>query len=322
MRGVFTTADAGLARGDWVLAQTPRGIEQGRLIANLQTVPPRFEGEERNGNSAGRILERLDPAAVQVPWHQSGRFSQEYDQAAREIDRLGLPMKLTDVEVLPRRDKAVFYFLADGRIDFRQLVRTLARALHLRVEMKQIGVRDEARLKGTCGHCGRALCCSSWMHKMEPVNMRMAKVQKTTLDPDKISGRCGRLLCCLRYEAATYWENRKLMPSRGARVATPAGPGQVLQQDLLSCRVLVGLDKGSREYFPLDQLGEEGTPVEVPRESSADQTPAAREGRESIMPAPFAEDLLGTADPEGSDQADEQKRSHRKRRPRRRRRNK
>ncbi len=251
LRGTFETRDDSLKPGDWVMARTPRGVEPGLVLSLLRTVPtPPGTKEGEEDQVSGEVLRKLKPVEVKAPWSVSGRYTREYRIAMEKIRELNLPMKLTDVEVFPRRDKAVFYFLAEGRIDFRQLVKNLAKALRLRVEMKQIGVRDEARLKGTCGHCGLPLCCASWIRKMEPVNMKMAKSQKTTLDPDKISGRCGRLLCCLRYEEHIYNENKKRLPPKNMVVETPEGLGKVMDHNILMCQVKVAMEAGEHKVFP------------------------------------------------------------------------
>lgn len=328
-RGTFLAKDPDLSPGSWVLARTPRGVEPGLVISlpRTQPLPTRGGIPEEDQQPAGEVLRRLQPGEAKPPWEETGRFSTFFFVGQEMIRSLGLPMKLTDVEVLPRREKAVFYFLADGRVDFRQLVRNLARALKIRVEMKQIGVRDEARLKGTCGHCGLPLCCTSWIRKMAPVNMKMAKTQKTTLDPDKISGRCGRLLCCLRYEEETYKENRKSLPPRNSWVETPQGTGRVVAQEVLMCRVRVVLASGEVQVFPLEEV----KPVPPPRpgegggQAGRAQAGAggggagkAKETRPSARGA--REGKEGPAGPAGGTSPQEGKKESRKKKGRRRRR--
>ena len=287
-RGTFVTSDPTLEPGMWVLARTTRGVEPALVISRPRTRPLPTRGGvlEEDQEPSGEVQKKLGPFDVKPPWDESGRFSPPFFVGLEMIRSLGLPMKLTDVEVLPRREKAIFYFLADGRVDFRQLVRNLARALKIRVEMKQIGVRDEARLKGTCGHCGLPLCCCSWIRKMVPVNMKMAKTQKTTLDPDKISGRCGRLLCCLRYEEEVYKENRKSLPPRNSWLQTPDGPGRVVGHEVLMCRVKVALESGETQVFPLEEVQSiapprPGQPAPAQREGAGPgRRREPREGRE------------------------------------------
>ncbi|HHI67710.1 MAG TPA: hypothetical protein ENJ97_00125 [Planctomycetes bacterium] len=283
-RGTFVTRDASLSPGDWVQARTPRGVEPALVISlpRTQPLPTRGGWPEEDRQVSGEVYRKLRPFEVDPPWEESGRLSAAYYVGLDMIRSLGLPMKLTSVEVLPRREKAIFYFLADGRVDFRQLVRNLARALKIRVEMKQIGVRDEARLKGTCGHCGLPLCCGNWIRKMAPVNMKMAKTQKTTLDPDKISGRCGRLLCCLRYEEEVYKENRKSLPQRNTWVQTPSGAGRVVGHEVLMCRVRVVLQSGEVQVFPLEEVRSIPQPSQEAPAAGAEkpaQAAPAREGK-------------------------------------------
>lgn len=163
-----------------------------------------------------------------------------------QIKANSLPMKLADVEHLFGGDKIIFYFLADGRVDFRELVKNLAKKYRTRIEMRQIGVRDEARLLADYEHCGRELCCRTFMTNLEPVMMRMAKLQKTTLDPSKISGHCGRLMCCLRFEDETYAELKKQLPKKGSRVKTDEVEGEVLDYDILNQTCFIETTEGER----------------------------------------------------------------------------
>jgi len=150
-------------------------------------------------------------------------------------------------------NKAIFYFTAEGRVDFRALVRDLAQQLHVRIEMRQIGVRDEAKLLGGIGICGQPLCCARYLRKFVPVSIKMAKNQGLALNPQKVSGRCGRLMCCLVYEDDTYRELRHGFPKQGKTIDTPAGPGKVIETDVLGGRVRV-LTQGGISSFTLAQL--------------------------------------------------------------------
>ena len=155
-------------------------------------------------------------------------------------------MELVDVEHLFGGERIVFYFLAEKRVDFRELVKDLAREFQTRIEMRQIGVRDEAKLLADYGDCGKPVCCNTHMAVMPPVSMRMAKLQKSTLDPSKISGRCGRLKCCLRFEQDVYEEFQASLPPVGSRVVTAKGQGRVLAQEILARKVLVEFEDGRR----------------------------------------------------------------------------
>lgn len=170
------------------------------------------------------------------------------------IDQLNLPMNLSRVMYLPDESKSVFFFTAEGRIDFRELVRQLAGRLKLRIEMRQVGVRDEARSITGYGMCGETLCCSTFLNQFTPVTIRMAKDQGLALNPSKISGVCGRLMCCLQYEHGIYKELIKEMPKMGGRVETPDGPGKVIKMDILKRTLTVRLEDESILYYHLDEI--------------------------------------------------------------------
>ena len=157
----------------------------------------------------------------------------------REIKELNLDMQLVDVEHLYGGERVVIYYLAEDRIDFRDLVKILATEFQTRIEMRQIGVRDEAKLLADYGDCGKPVCCNTHLSEMPPVSMKMAKLQKATLDPSKISGRCGRLKCCLRYEYDTYQDLQRDLPPVGADIITNNGRARVLAQEILAGQVLV-----------------------------------------------------------------------------------
>jgi len=155
-------------------------------------------------------------------------------------------MQIVDVEHLYGNERLIFYFLSDNRVDFRDLVKSMAREFQTRIELRQIGVRDEAKLLADYGDCGRPVCCNTFMIVMPPVSMRMAKLQKSTLDPNKISGRCGRLKCCLRFEQDVYEEFQAELPPVGARIVTAKGQGRVLIQEILARRLIVEFEDGRR----------------------------------------------------------------------------
>jgi cell fate regulator YaaT (PSP1 superfamily) len=159
-----------------------------------------------------------------------------------------LLMQLVDVEHLFGGERLIFYYLAEQRVDFRELVKALAKRYKTRIEMRQIGVRDEAKLLADYGDCGKPVCCNTHLREMPPVSMKMAKIQKATLDPAKISGRCGRLKCCLRYEYDTYEEYRRDLPKVGVSVMTRVGQGKVIAQEILARKVLVRYE-GSRDVL-------------------------------------------------------------------------
>ena len=162
--------------------------------------------------------------------------------------------RLAAVEHLFGGEKVIFYFLAESRVDFRALVRELAREYRTRIEMKQIGARDEAKLLGDYEHCGRELCCRGFIRALEPVTIKMAKSQKATLDPAKISGACGRLMCCLRFENPIYQQLKRQLPRKGKRVKTPKGEGEVLNYDIIAQTVLVEESSGEKVTYKVEEL--------------------------------------------------------------------
>jgi len=182
------------------------------------------------------------------------RQRHEFDTACRFIADRKLQMALVDVEHLFGGERIVFYFLAEKRVDFRELVKDLARDFQTRIELRQIGVRDEAKLKADYGDCGKPVCCNTHMAVMPPVSMRMAKLQKSTLDPSKISGRCGRLKCCLRFEQDVYEDFQRQLPSVGSRVVTRKGQGKVLAQEILARRLLIEFEDGRRLPVTQDEV--------------------------------------------------------------------
>lgn len=236
----FRTSVPDLRWGDRVVVRTLRGVETGVVISE--------QGERPSDpDTVGEILRQMTPddqsKLDEIPGLVKGR---EFFFCREQIERLELPMKLIGVEHLFGGGKLIFYFVADGRVDFRELVRILASEFRTRIEMKQVGVRDEARLTGSCNNCGRELCCRSFIREFKPITMKMAKNQKTTLDPSQLSGQCGRLKCCLRYEDEVYTDLRGNLPKKRARVRTPDGPGKVLSVEVILQKLVVELEQSGR----------------------------------------------------------------------------
>jgi cell fate regulator YaaT (PSP1 superfamily) len=252
-----TTKVPDVKPGDAVVARTERGVEYAIILTGPE---PRAEGESA---PPVEVLRRAtaEDARKQEEIDREGH-SPEYRYCEEMIRSLDLPMKVVRVEKLLGGGRLVFYFLAEGRVDFRDLVRELARQYRMRIELKQVGARDEAKILGDVSYCGRELCCSSWIREMRPVTMKMAKNQKATLDPTKISGVCGRLLCCLRYEDDVYTDLRQQLPRRGARVRIKdsGDAGLVLHQEVLAQKCVVLLDRGGTANVPGDALEPETTP--------------------------------------------------------------
>jgi cell fate regulator YaaT (PSP1 superfamily) len=233
-------------RNDRVVVKTERGIELADVLC--QSNPRVFAqiAEPFNGEIV-RVMTDDDRAKETSLIAQT---KAEFETARRLVDEHRLAMQLIDIEHLFGGDRIVFYFLADKRVDFRELVRAMAREFSTRIELRQVGVRDEAKLLADYGDCGKPVCCNSHMAVMPPVSMRMAKIQKATLDPNKISGRCGRLKCCLRFEQDVYDEHLKELPNIGTRVVTKNGPGRVLAQEVLARRLLIEFEDGRRLPVP------------------------------------------------------------------------
>ena len=203
----------------------------------------------------GKILRVATPEDLREQTHLDADALQTIKLAKQYVRELDLPMKLVDIESLLGGERIVFYFTSEDRVDFRELVRKLAADLHTRIEMRQVGARDEARLVADYEKCGQRCCCKQFLKVLKPVSMRNAKIQKATLDPSKISGRCGRLMCCLRYEEKTYDELRKRLPHRNTRVITEEGIGNVVNTQILTQLVLVELDDThQRLAFPLENI--------------------------------------------------------------------
>jgi cell fate regulator YaaT (PSP1 superfamily) len=237
-------------RGDRVVVRSDRGLEVGDVLcdASEQTVAQLSEPTH------GQIV-RLLTAEDQVRVDQLLQNEQtELDACRRIVEQRRLQMELVDVEHLFGGERIVFYFLAEKRVDFRDLVKDLAREFKTRIEMRQIGVRDEAKLLADYGDCGKPVCCNTHLSVMPPVSMRMAKLQKSTLDPSKISGRCGRLKCCLRYEMNVYEEFQSQLPQVGARILTRKGQGRVLAQEILARKVLAEFEDGRRVIVAADEI--------------------------------------------------------------------
>ena len=238
------------SRGMEVIARTHRGLEAGEVLceatdhvlANMENPKQGQILRERNEEDQ-RELERL-----------SEQERQEHEICKQRIAELKLEMDLVDVERLYGGERVVVYYLAEDRIDFRQLVKNLAKELQTRIEMRQIGVRDEAKLHADYGDCGKPVCCNTHLSEMPPVSMRMAKLQKATLDPSKISGRCGRLKCCLRYEYDTYKELQKDLPPVGSEIITNGGRAKVLAQEILLGELLIETEDMRRISIPVDEV--------------------------------------------------------------------
>lgn len=240
--GEFDPDNGCYARGQEVVVRTERGLELGQVLCAATPRAVELIAEPTRGRIVRLLAERdrLERERLREVEEQ------ELKTCTRFVQQRSLQMELVDVEHLFGGERIIFYFLAEKRVDFRELVKDLAREYQTRIEMRQIGVRDEAKLLADYGDCGKPVCCNTHMVTMPPVSMRMAKLQKATLDPSKISGRCGRLKCCLRFEQDVYEEFQVSLPPVGSRVLTQKGQGRVLAQEVLARRLLIEFEDGRR----------------------------------------------------------------------------
>jgi cell fate regulator YaaT (PSP1 superfamily) len=235
---------------DQVVARTDRGTEIGTILCEATPASLASMNEPTSGKIV-RPMSRDDHSQWE---HIQSQTREDLAVCQRCVDKLRLKMDLVDVERLLGGERIVVYYVAEGRVDFRQLVRDLAAEFQTRIEMRQIGVRDEAKLLADYGDCGQPLCCATFLSKMPPVSMRMAKLQRSTLDPTKISGRCGRLKCCLRYEFETYETLAAELPPVGAEILTREGRAAVLAHDILSQQLMVRTEDKRRILIHADQV--------------------------------------------------------------------
>ncbi len=232
----FDPLDIDLEVGDCAIVETARGVEFGEVVLG----PKKVTEEE--------IVAPIKPVLRKAleEDQEKAKENREKEKEAlvicqEKVEKHNLEMKLIDVEYTFDKNKIIFYFSAEGRVDFRELVKDLAAVFKTRIELRQIGVRDEAKMLGGIGPCGVTLCCSTWLGDFEPVSIRMAKEQSLSLNPNKISGICGRLLCCLKYEQDAYEDARDRLPNEGDRVKTPDGLGEIIEVNLIQETIKVKL---------------------------------------------------------------------------------
>ena len=225
-------------KGDFAMVETVRGIECGKVArANCKI------DEENINQPLKKVLRIANENDIEVLEENKEKEKEAFKICENKIKAHGLEMKLVDVEYTFDRSKVLFYFTADGRVDFRELVKDLASTFKTRIELRQIGVRDESRMVGGFGICGRPFCCNTFLTDFQPVSIKMAKEQGLSLNPTKISGTCGRLMCCLKYEQETYEHLLRVTPKIGAIVETPDGRGRVVENNLITGLLKVSLDR-------------------------------------------------------------------------------
>ena len=251
-----------------VVIKTNKGLELGHLVGqlnccrtgqfklNTESVKKYFDDSDVDfpEKPVGRIIRCASRDDVGEEAHLKKISEEEIKYCRRLVKELDLQMKIVDAEHIFGGERIIFYFMSETRVDFRELVKKLAQEYKTRIEMRQIGARDEAKLLGDYETCGQQCCCKRFLKTLKPVNMRMAKMQKATLDPSKISGYCGRLKCCLRYEDQTYTELKKRLPHKGIRVKTKNGEGKVRDTQILTQLVIVEFEDGRRVAFGLEEI--------------------------------------------------------------------
>ncbi|WP_243292594.1 stage 0 sporulation family protein [Bacillus sp. FJAT-47783] len=241
-------------KNDFVIVETIRGIEYGKVVVGKKQV-----GENDIVLPLKKVIRVADDKDRIIVKENHEAAKEAFDVCLTKVDEHGLDMKLVDVEYTFDRNKVIFYFTADGRVDFRELVKDLAAIFKTRIELRQIGVRDEAKMLGGIGPCGRMLCCSTFLGDFEPVSIKMAKDQNLSLNPTKISGLCGRLMCCLKYENDEYETAKEQLPDIGEMIDTPNGKGKVVGLNILERVLQVELVERDRVVeYTWDELISEG----------------------------------------------------------------
>ncbi len=242
--GVFV-----LKRGDHVIVETEKGLGLGMVA-----VPSVSIGKKVSDKPLKKVFRLASKEDFIQKEKNVGSEKHAYAFCQKCITDLGLKMNLFAVESAFDASQLTFFFTSDGRIDFRHLVKMLVKRFRVRIEMKQVGIRNQAKICGGIGRCGRMICCSSFMEKFDPVSIRLAKEQGMSLNPTKISGQCGRLMCCLTFEHETYQELRKKFPKIGKTVKTAGGKGCVIRHNVICGRITVRLDDGSEMETELDKI--------------------------------------------------------------------
>jgi cell fate regulator YaaT (PSP1 superfamily) len=262
----FDPGDLALEVDDHVIVETARGIEYGEVVTGRADVP-----EEEVVAPLKKVLRKATDEDRKQLKENREKEGRAYQIGLEKITTHGLPMKLVGVEQTFDGNKIIFYFTAEGRIDFRDLVKDLAAVFRTRIELRQIGVRDEAKMMGGLGCCGRELCCSTWLADFASVSIRMAKDQNLSLNPTKISGICGRLMCCLKYENDTYELAREEFPEVNSRVVTPQGEGKVIGINIFKKTLSVELkeSKAVKDYT-IEEIVTKGMRGENGSSSGAD----------------------------------------------------
>ena len=245
----FDAVDLTLDAGENVITETEKGLVLGKVLS-----PPREKEKRFFLKSPSKVIRKATPEDLEQFEKNQQLEKEAFQYCLPKIKEKGLNMKLVKTEVLLDRSKALFYFTSGKRVDFRELVRDLAAEFRMRIEMRQIGVRDQAKMICGIGSCGRELCCAKFMNRFELVSVKMAKEQNLALNPTKISGICGRLMCCLAYEYPSYLELKRDLPKVGKHIVTRSGKGKIVRQNVLSQTVTVELEEGGEITLHASEL--------------------------------------------------------------------
>ena len=291
--------------GTPVIVETARGVEMGKI-----TIPNKMIPEKEIVSPLKPIIRKATPSDI-ARYKENQRLEEQAAEICREkIKKHGLEMDLVSVEYTFDNTKLLFYFTAENRVDFRELVKDLVSVFKTRIELRQIGIRDEAKMMGGFGSCGRPFCCSSFLSDFVHVSLKMAKEQNFSLSSNKISGACGRLMCCLRYEHETYEDALKKTPTVGSYVSTPAGLGTVVEARPLAGTIKVRLDEksDSPKLYPVSDIRVIRSKGKGGLQPTEDETETAKEEQPL---APVQNDTLPEKDAKANEQAEEKKQNKR-----------
>jgi cell fate regulator YaaT (PSP1 superfamily) len=306
-----------LREGDCVVAETARGFEFGEVLLD-----PKEVSDSEIVSPLKKVVRKATPSDISREEANRQKEKNAYSTCQQKIQTHNLPMKLIDAEYCFDGSQVTFYFSAEARVDFRELVKDLAGALRTKVQLHQVGVRDEAKLFGGMGPCGRGLCCATFLNGFEPVSMKMAKEQCLFLNPLKFSGICGKLMCCLKYEYQIYKDSKNFLPAIGAIVTTPKGPAKVCEVNVIRESIGGHLEDGTTVHCLASELIDF-----VPRcgaqrngcaECHAAQAPVEAEEIESAEEVPISSPAPTASSPAASSEQTEGSEGAKRRRPRRR----
>ncbi len=268
----FDPAGLKFSKEDGAIVETARGMEYGVVTKENSFVP-----DESIVPPLKQVLRKATPEDDRTVENNRKKEKDAFRVCLEKIAHLGLDMKLVDVEMTFDHNKLIFYFTSDGRVDFRELVKELAAVFRMRIELRQIGVRDEAKMLNGIGICGRGLCCATFLGDFQPVSIKMAKEQNLSLNPTKISGICGRLMCCLKYEEEVYEDLNRKLPRVGDTISTPDGTGEILSTNVLMQQVKAAVRKAENDpptigFYHVDE-------IKLLRSKKKRKQPAAEEAK-------------------------------------------